>query len=98
MPAIVGACLLRLHLPMSGSLKDKRQVVRSLQGRLRERFNVSTAETGEQDKWQAAEILVTCAASDAQRVREVLTKVADFVENSHLPVELLDAESDLLYF
>lgn len=98
MPAIVGACLLRLHLPVSASLKDKRQVLRSLQGRLRERFNVSVAETGGQDTWQAADLLVVYAASDAQRAQGLLAKVVEFVEESHLPVELLDAETELLYF
>ena len=98
MVAIVGACRLRLHLPVSHSLKDKRQVLRSLQSRLRDQFSVSVAETGEQDRWQAAELLVAYAASDARRTEEVLSKVVDFVEGSHLPVELLDAESELLYF
>ncbi len=79
-------------------MKDKRQVLRSLQGRLRERFNVSVAETGEGDKWQSAEVLIVYAASDAGRAQEMLAKIEDFVEGFHLPVELLDAESDLLYF
>jgi uncharacterized protein YlxP (DUF503 family) len=98
MPAIVGACLLRLHLPASQSLKDKRQAVRSLQQRLRERFSVSVAETGGQDKWQTAEVLVAYAASDAGRAREVLAKIVSFVEESHLPIELVDADSELLYY
>ena len=98
MPAIVAACLLRLHFPMSQSLKDKRQVLRSLQGRLRDAFPVSVAETGGQDTWQTAEVLVTYAASDARRAEEVLTKVVDFVEGFHLPVELAGAERELLYF
>lgn len=98
MPAIVGACLLRLHLPVSQSLKDKRQVLRSLQGRLREQFRVSVAETGGQDKWQSAEVLVAFAASDTQRAQELLSRVVDFVEGSHLAVELVDAETELLYY
>ena len=98
MPAIVAACLLRLHLPVAQSLKDKRQVLRSLQSRLRDTFSVSVAETGAQDKWQTAEVLVVYAASDAGRAQETLNKVLDFVDAFHLPVELLDAESELLYF
>ncbi|MGZ3583013.1 MAG: DUF503 family protein, partial [Ktedonobacterales bacterium] len=34
----VGACRITLHLPASQSLKDKRQVVRSLLARLRNQF------------------------------------------------------------
>ena len=40
MVAVVAAGHIRLQLPMSHSLKDKRQVIRSLQSRIREKFGV----------------------------------------------------------
>ena len=98
MPAVVAAGLLRLHLPFSQSLKDKRQVVRSLQARLRERFGVSVAETGDHDLWQSAELTLALAASDARHARATLDKIAEFVEAFHLPVEIASAESDFLTF
>lgn len=98
MPALVAACRLRLYLPASHSLKDKRQVLRSLESRLRERFSVSVAETGEQDVWQSAELLVAYAASDTNRAQGVLARVVEFAEGFHLPVEVVEAESELLYF
>lgn len=97
MAAIVAACRLTLCLPGSQSLKDKRQVLRSLQARLRDTYSVSVAETGRQDKWQSAELLVTYAASDARHADEVLSKVVAFTEGYHLPVELVDAETELIY-
>lgn len=98
MAAIVAVCQLALHLPMSHSLKDKRQVVRSLQARLRNTYNVSVAETGPQDSWQLAELLVTYAASDARQAEEVLANVVAFTEEYHLPVELLESQQELVYF
>jgi len=69
MVAVVAAGHIRLQLPMSHSLKDKRQVLRSLQSRIREKFGVSIAETGAQDSWQTVELTVACAASDANHAR-----------------------------
>ena len=50
--------LLTLELRIEGahSLKDKRQVVRSLKDRLRTHFNVAVAELDHTDLWQRATI------------------------------------------
>ncbi len=40
----VGLLTLELHIPDAQSLKDKRQVLRSLKDRLRGHFNVAVAE------------------------------------------------------
>lgn len=45
---------LQLHIEHSRSLKDRRQVVRSLKDKLRHRFNVSVAELDEAVTWQSA--------------------------------------------
>ena len=47
-----GVLRFTLRLPESGSLKDKRQVVRSLAQRIRNKFQVSVAEVGDNDAWQ----------------------------------------------
>jgi uncharacterized protein YlxP (DUF503 family) len=98
MVAVVAAGLVRLHLPMSHSLKDKRQVLRSLQSRIRDQFGVSIAETGAQDVWQSAELTIAIAASDTAHARATLEKIADFIDAFHLPVEIVSAESELVYF
>ena len=98
MPAIVAVLRLALHLPDSHSLKDKRQVIRSLKDRLRRTYNISIAETGEQDTWQSAELLVAYAASDTRHAQEVLSKIVAFAEDYHLPLELVEAESELIHF
>ena len=97
MVAVVAAGLVRLHLPMSHSLKDKRQGLRSLQSRIRDQFGVSIAETGAQDVWQTAELTIAIAASDADHARATLDKIADFIDACHHPVEIVSAESELVY-
>lgn len=45
---------LELHIEHAQSLKDKRQVVRSLKDRLRAHFNVAVAELGPSSLWNRA--------------------------------------------
>ena len=46
---IIGACTITLHLHGVRSLKEKRSIIKSLQARLRNEFNVSVAEVDAQD-------------------------------------------------
>jgi uncharacterized protein len=46
---VIGLLTLDLHFPGARSLKDKRQALRSLETRIRNRFNVSLAEVEHQD-------------------------------------------------
>ncbi len=66
---IVGLLTVELHFPEAQSLKAKRMVVKSIQDRLRRKFNVSVAETGYLELWQRAELSVA-AVSGARRVVE----------------------------
>jgi len=47
----IGLLTLEIHIPDARSLKDKRQVIRSLKDRLRANFNVAVAELDHQDLW-----------------------------------------------
>jgi len=70
----------QLSLPECGSLKDKRQVVRSLKERLRKRFNVSVAETDHHDLRQRAEITAVLVTTEGRFAESVLSKLDDLVE------------------
>jgi uncharacterized protein YlxP (DUF503 family) len=92
---IVGAALLELHVHGSQSLKAKRGVVKSITGRVRNRFNVSVAEVGGQDTWQRCVLGVTACGSDPKKLRQVLDRVIDFVEGLHL-AELRETDIEIL--
>lgn len=64
-----------LFIPASGSLKDKRQVVRSVIQTIQKRFNVAIAEVDLQDKWQRAALGVSCVADSIGHCRKVLQEV-----------------------
>jgi uncharacterized protein len=75
-PAI-GALTLEIRLENAHSLKDKRHVIKSLQDRLRSRFNVAVAEIDYQDLWQRAVIAAVTVASDHSHAQKVLQAVED---------------------
>jgi len=54
---------IELRIEGAHSLKDKRQVVRSLKDRLRARFNVAVAELDPDHAWQRATIGVVSISS-----------------------------------
>jgi uncharacterized protein YlxP (DUF503 family) len=73
--ASIGLLTLHLHIEHAHSLKDKRQVVRSLKDHLRKRFNVSVAELDFQDNWQLSLIGVVTVSSSEPFARQILESV-----------------------
>ena len=92
----VGAGIVTLHLAGSQSLKDKRQVIRSLVDRLRRRFNVAIAEVEEQESWQTAVLCLTVVSNDAGHAAHQLDRVVDAIEQDRLGVEIVDRFLDVL--
>lgn len=69
-----------LSIPACGSRKEKRMVVKSLRQRLRNRFNVSVAETGSLDALVRAELTVAVVGSERAVLEGVLDRIDGFVE------------------
>ena len=95
MTAIVGLCTIDLQVPSSQSLKDKRQIIKSIKARIGNEFNVSIAETDHLSSWQLATLSVTCVSSQKAYVEGMLQRIVDAV--SRCPdLVLLDYEVELL--
>ncbi len=82
MPAIVGLCTIEFHIPGATSLKAKRSVVKSMLDGMRQKFNVSAAETEYNDLWQRAEISIACVSNSQPHVDSSLNKIVDWVESN----------------
>jgi uncharacterized protein YlxP (DUF503 family) len=67
----------RLHVPGASSLKEKRQVVKSILERARVRFQVAAAEVDEQDVHRIAVLGFAAVSGSASHAREVATKLLD---------------------
>ena len=72
---IVGTLRVRLLVRESRSLKDKRQVVRSIKDRLRHAYNVSVAEVEAEDHRQLAVLGVALVGNEVQYVKSCLEQI-----------------------
>jgi len=73
----IGLLTLEIYIPDARSLKDKRQVLRSLKDRLRRQFNIAIAELEGQETWQRAVVGVVTISADTRHLEDSLEKVAN---------------------
>lgn len=93
---IVGSCRITLYLPGVHSLKEKRSIIKSILARLRNEFNISTAEVDAQDNHQRAVIGVACVSSSFDYARGQLEAVVRWVEETRPDVPIIDYDIELL--
>jgi uncharacterized protein YlxP (DUF503 family) len=94
---IIGALRVVLDLPESGSLKDKRHVVKSLLARLTNQFRVSAAEIEALDNPQHAVLGVAYVSNSAAHANEVLSKAVNFIEANVEEGNLADYQLEITY-
>jgi hypothetical protein len=78
---VIGTCIIDLEITDSDSLKDKRQVVKSLMERVRHRFPVSVAQLDDHDLWHSATLGIAVVANQTTYANQVLNKLLDYVES-----------------
>lgn len=88
--------MVTLQLPASRSLKDKRQVVRSLTDRLRRQFNVAVAEVEEHDAWQTAVLGLAVVSNEAGHAERQLDRIVNAIEQARVDVEVVDRQLDVM--
>ena len=86
---------MKFYLHGNNSLKDKRKVVRSIKDRLKNKFNVSVAEVGDQDVWQNIHLGVSAINSDGAYLEGLLQQVIHFVDGLHL-AEMTDCQTGVV--
>jgi uncharacterized protein YlxP (DUF503 family) len=94
---VVGVCHLDVLIEGVGSLKGKRQVMRSLIERVKQRFNVSISEVGDHDVWQRAQIGISVVGSDQETLDSVLSRLLSFIEETNL-VQILKSNVEFVHF
>jgi uncharacterized protein YlxP (DUF503 family) len=73
----IGMLTLEIYIPEAHSLKDKRQVLRSLKDRLRKKFNVAVAELEGEDSWQRSVVGIVSLSNNAGHVEQSLRTVLE---------------------
>ena len=92
----VGVCKVSLRLPENMSLKGKRQVLKSITSRVRNKFNVAVAEVDDNDVWQLAVIGICCISNNRRYTNQVLSRVVNFIVNGRFEVEILDYKIEII--
>jgi len=72
---VIAFLTLELRIEAAKSLKDKRQVLRSLRDRLRSSFNVSVAELEPADLWQRATVGIVSISHSRDYLRGLMENV-----------------------
>lgn len=92
----VGVAVFEIHLPFARSLKEKRQVVRSVRDRLRARSELSVAEVALQDLHQRARIAISMVSGDRGLVEQAFQSARDLVADCE--GEILGWSEDYLQY
>jgi uncharacterized protein YlxP (DUF503 family) len=93
---VVGVLKLSLVIPENHSLKGKRGVLKRIEARVSNQFNISVTECGDQDLWQSAILGFGIVGSSQPVVQATLQKVVDFVDDLGLAV-LGDSQVEFFY-
>jgi uncharacterized protein YlxP (DUF503 family) len=93
---VIAYALFDLHLPGCRGLKEKRMIVKSLKSRIRNEFEISAAEVGDQDLLQRSLLAVAVIGPDQQPLDALLQNVLRFVEDN-LAGELLDYRNEFIH-
>jgi len=75
----VGISKVKLSIPGSFSLKDKRQISESLISKIRRKFNVSIAEVDYRDSCRQSLIAIVAVNTDKSHLFATLSNVVEFI-------------------
>ena len=96
----IGKLTLELSIPYAQSLKDRRQVVRSLKDKLRHAFNLSIAELNEGGTlWNQATLAVAVVSSSTQSLTQHLESIERAAHriSLNLSAEVADSYAEILH-
>lgn len=94
---VVGVCSIDFLVHGNNSLKGKRQAVKAVIQRLRNRFNVSVAEVGDNDLWQRGRLGFCVVGNDRRHVNSMVDKALNFIGDLHL-IELINYSVEFISF
>lgn len=91
---IIGTCVVEFIVYDANSLKDKRQVMKSLIGKLKSKFNISVAEIDLNDTWRNGVIGFACVTNDTIHANQMISNVLKFIE-SDVRIEVTNSEIEI---
>ena len=93
---VVGVATVTLLVSESGSLKDRRRVVKSVIERVRARYNVAVADVDGEPRWDSITLGMACVSTEAAHAHEMLQKALTYIEGERLDAEVADYRIEIL--
>ncbi|NLX64453.1 MAG: DUF503 domain-containing protein [Clostridiaceae bacterium] len=93
----IGVLNVGLYLSEPHSLKDKRRIVKSLIEKLKNKFNIAVAETGNLDSWNNCSLGIVCISNEAAHADSILANVLNFIE-CRGTVELTEVQTEIISY
>jgi len=78
---LIASCEIKLYLPGAATLKDKRNIIKSLLQKSKNKFDFSAAEVDAQDYIQTSVIGVAVVGNDYNYLQSRMDKYLDFIES-----------------
>jgi uncharacterized protein YlxP (DUF503 family) len=94
---VVGTGLVDLLIPESGSLKEKRSVLKRIIQRTQNQFNVSIAEVGDNDVWRRARVGFSVVGNDKPYINAKVDHILRFIDRLEL-AEILRSRIEIVSF
>jgi uncharacterized protein len=85
--------LITFMIPAAFSLKDKRQIIKRLITKTRQRFNVSIIEAGFQEQWQLAQIGIAFIGNRLSFLDSIQQEILKLIEEQY-PIEITEIVSN----
>ncbi len=91
---MIGSCEIEILIYESNSLKEKRQVIKSIIERIKSKFNASVAEVGFNELWNRSLIGFAVVSNNKNLCEESISKIILFVDNDER-VEILNCYKEI---
>ena len=95
---VVGILTVDLSIPYLETIKERRNVLRSIKDMVRKKFNVSISDVTESEEiTNRATLAVAAVSGDAGHIQSVLGNVFNLIENFHAD-KILSYKTDYMQY
>ncbi len=95
---VIGVLSIDLSIPFHETIKERRNVLRSIKDMVRKKFNVSISEITEtEDVTPRAKIAVAAVSGDSGYLQSILSNVFNLIESFH-PEKIVSYKTDFLMY
>ena len=92
---IIGIMVIDLFSKSTHSLKEKRNIVTSIKGKLKQKFNISIIESDYQDIWQKIQLAISMVSNSRVMIEKVFNQIEDFIYLNY-PVQLVSVNKEYI--